>query len=225
MSMEAKALYEIIKDIVSGFASNDPAYQSLPETLVPDSSLNEMGLDITTLPEVISELEGRLGGRDLKLTDVLNPADVNTMTMGDLLNEIKASLNTAKKNPIVVYVDDEEENLFIFTRKYGKRFNLKSFLNPMEALEFIKSHEDVGLVITDEVMPQLSGNQLCDEVHKIKPLMKFILITGNPNSDEDLMYRSLRANRFFDFINKPMDLERKGEEYFNMVQKALLANF
>lgn len=218
--METKAIYEIIREIVAGLASKDRSYSALPSEPDKDVPLNDLGLDITTLPEVIVELESRLGGRDLKLQDILNPSDVNTMTMGDLLHEIQSSLSS-KKNPVVVYVDDEEENLFIFTRKYGKRLNLKTFTDSRDALAFIKSSDDVALVITDEVMPILGGNQLCDEVHRAKPMMKFILITGNPNNDGDLMYKSLRANRFFDFISKPMDLAQKGEEYFALFQRAL----
>jgi hypothetical protein len=52
-------------------------------------------------------------------------------------------------------------------------------------------------------------------------MLKFILITGNPNSDDDLMYRSLRNSRFYDFINKPVDLEGKGEEYLKLFQDIL----
>ena len=77
------------------------------------------------------------------------------------------------------------------------------------------------LVITDEVMPGMSGNELCDAVHETKPLMKFILITGNPNSDGDLMYRALRRNRFFEFFNKPVDFESKGEEYLTLINRII----
>jgi DNA-binding NtrC family response regulator len=77
------------------------------------------------------------------------------------------------------------------------------------------------LVITDEVMPKLSGNELCDAVKKSKPNLKFILITGNPNHDSDLMYLTLRKNRFYEFINKPVDFENKAEEYFSMIQSLI----
>jgi DNA-binding NtrC family response regulator len=127
-------------------------------------------------------------------------------------------------NPLVVYVDDEEENLFIFKRKFASAFSLRSFSDPMEALEFILTNNDVALVVTDEVMPKLSGNELCDKVHESKPNLKFILITGNPNSDDDLMYRSLRYNRFYEFINKPMDFEGKGREYLHLIQ-GVIRNF
>ncbi len=138
-----------------------------------------------------------------------------------MISLLSETSDPAQKNLEVVYVDDEEENLFIFRRKFGKDLNLKTFANPIEALEHIRKSSNIGLVITDEVMPKLSGNQLCDEVRKTKPNMKFILITGNPNQDEDLLYKSLRQNRFYELINKPMDLESKGKEYLSMI-KALL---
>ena len=67
-------------------------------------------------------------------------------------------------------------------------------------------------------MPALSGCKLCDETKKAKPNMKFIMITGNPNHDGDLMYKSLRKDRFYDFINKPVDFDKNGEEYLAIIQ-------
>jgi hypothetical protein len=58
-------------------------------------------------------------------------------------------------------------------------------------------------------------------VHETKPLMKFILITGNPNGDGDLMYRALRRNRFFEFFNKPVDFSARGEEYLALIHGVL----
>jgi len=175
------------------------------------------------LPEVVAELESRLGGRDLRMGDILTPSDVNTMTIGDLLREIQASLSPRKANPQLVYVDDEEENLFIFKRKFGNKLNLKTFSDPVAALAYIKAEDSVSLVITDEVMPIMGGNALCDEVHKAKPMLKFILLTGNPNNDDDLLYRTLRQSRFYEFISKPVDLEGKGAEYLKMFQEILSA--
>ena len=216
--MDRASLYVVLKEVVATFAEKDKYFKALPEQPENGMQLNDAGLDIVTLPEIAEELKNRLGGRNLGLDPIMNPSDLNAMTIGQLLDQIHGALTPNRREPLVVYVDDEEENLFIFARKFGKRLNLKTFTNPIAALEFIKADENVALVITDEVMPNLSGNQLCDEVHKAKPSMKFVLITGNPNSDDDLMYRTLRKNRFYDFINKPLDFERKGEEYFQLFQ-------
>jgi CheY-like chemotaxis protein len=214
--MDRNSLYLLLKESVAALSGKDSYFKALPDVPDFDIPLNDFGLDIVTLPDVADDLKARLGGRNLGLEAILNPQDVNAMTIGQLLDRVLGALAPRRKESLVVYVDDEEENLFIFTRKFGKRFQLKTFTEPLKALEFIKSEENVALVITDEVMPLMSGNQLCDAVHAVKPFMKFVLITGNPNHDDDLMYRALRKNRFYDFINKPLDFERKGEEYFQL---------
>jgi CheY-like chemotaxis protein len=219
--MDNSQIYVILKDIVQGLAKADRSFKPLPDAFKNDLRLDEAGLDLTTLPEVAQELEARLKGKDLGLGKLFSQEILNSMTMGTLVESIRNALTPQTKAKIVVYVDDEEENLFIFNRKFGKRLNLKTFTNPIAALDFIRAEEKVGLVVTDEVMPNLSGSALCDEVHKTKPFMKFILITGNPNSDEDLMYKALRKHRFYEFINKPVDFEGKGEEYFNVINGLL----
>jgi DNA-binding NtrC family response regulator len=77
------------------------------------------------------------------------------------------------------------------------------------------------LVLTDEVMPRMSGNQLCDRVHAMKPGVKFILLTGNPNNQDDLLYQTMRKNRFYEFLRKPLDLENRYDELLNLFESVL----
>lgn len=215
--MGIQSLYGIIRDIVDNLAESDAALARLPAELDPDASLADLGLDMVTLPEILAELKLRLDGREVGISD-LSPADFNLLTLHQFLKLLQERISAPTANPIIVYVDDEEENLFVFKRKFGKELNLKTFSDPVEALEYIRTESRVGLVITDEVMPKLGGNALCSEVRKVKPFLKFILITGNPNNDQDLMYNSLKHNRFFEFLNKPLDLEGKSREYLSMIR-------
>lgn len=216
--MNSQQAYNIIREIIVTLIARGEQAKELPESLRSDATLYEQGLDLTAFSELVEELSQRFNGRDFHLGGYLIPEEYYYLTTGKLVESMVAAFKTAKKDPVVVYVDDEEENLFIFNRKFGKKLNLKTFGDPKEALTFIQGQENVKLVITDEVMPGMTGNELCDAVHKTKPMMKFILITGNPNSDGDLMYRALRKNRFYEFINKPVDFDGKGEEYLNLIQ-------
>lgn len=215
--MDNKYVYVILKDIIGQLSTDEPGMASLPDTPPLTMSLADLGLDLSTLPMIREQLKSRMGGKEIRWDFLDDPMQINSTTLGELLDETTKSLGPNLKDPIVVYVDDEEENLFVFKRKFGSRLRLVTFTEPRKAFEFIRSNEDVRVVITDEVMPGMSGNELCDEVHKIKPSLGFILITGNPNSDSDLMYNSLKRNRFFEFINKPVDFAGKGEEYYNMI--------
>lgn len=222
--MEDLEIYTILKDIVAGMAADDPLIHPLPDALNPQDTLGDSGLDLTVLPEIRMQLKTRLQGKELDWDFLFDAEGLQGMSLAQLIASIRQSLQNRNLNPIVVYVDDEEENIFVFRRKFDKKFRLKTFSDSLQALDFIRKSDDVALVVTDEVMPNMGGNQLCDEVHRTKPYLKFVLVTGNPNQDEDLMYRSLRRNRFYEFIQKPMEMEKKGEEYEKIFRKLISEN-
>jgi CheY-like chemotaxis protein len=217
--MNSERAYAIIRDITAALEARGEKTKTLPEAPQPGATLYELGVDLTAFSELIEELSLRFNGKDFHLQGFLIPEEYYYLTVDKLVTTVASAFKTTSKEPEVVYVDDEEENLFVFKRKFGKKFKIKTFTDPKAALVYIQRSEDVKLVITDEVMPGMSGNELCDAVHDTKPLMKFILITGNPNGDGDLMYRALRRNRFFEFFNKPVDFEAKGEEYLALINR------
>jgi len=218
--MKKSKLYEIIRDIANALFNEGTIKFPFPKE-IEDKPLEELGMGVLGFSEMISELEERFQGRRLNLDSYLSQAEYHGLTLVMLLEHLESLLMPRGKNPVVVYVDDEEENIFVFKRKFGKVLNLVSFTDPKVALEYIRTNPDVRLVITDESMPVLTGNMLCDEVHAIKPGVRFILVTGNPNNDDNLMYKSLRRDRFYEFINKPVDLDGKGQEYLAMIRAVL----
>jgi CheY-like chemotaxis protein len=48
----------------------------------------------------------------------------------------------------------------------------------MRALELIAAHPDIGLVLTDQVMPEMTGIQLINAIHELRPELPVILATG-----------------------------------------------
>ncbi|MDG5815095.1 response regulator [Chitinispirillales bacterium ANBcel5] len=219
--MQTEQILEILKSSVSQVKESNEEIKGFDEHTDLNTSLTDFGFDIVSLAELQRDLEIRLDGRKLHMESLLVPETFNTLSLIDILNHLKTQLATPVKNPIVVYVDDEEENLFIFKRKFNKDLNLKLFNDPKEALQFVSSNPDVAVVITDEVMPGMTGNQLCDAIKKIKPYMKFLLITGNPENDNNLMYKSLRGNRFYDFIQKPVDFDKNRDKYLNIIRNLM----
>ena len=232
--MKQERILVILREVFERLARENPSFAPSFPAMDAHTTLDSLHVTDANVAELAKELRHRFGGvaMNVELLFRMQKAFQGTAmdlhkyeTLGDVAKHIEASLHHGIINPAVVYVDDEEENLFIFRRKYGKRLNLRTYANPLEALAFIKESPDVVLVVTDEVMPAMTGNQLCDEVHKSKPFLKFILITGNPGGDENLAHRSLRHGRFYDFINKPLDLDRKGEEYFESMNRVVSGDF
>lgn len=216
--MNREEIYKVLQAISVEIAAADDSANPLPENPDWAATLEDLQIDMISGQDYFRLLENRIPSKKFRVPPGLIEKLQMFGNLGDLCDHLIAEGFEKARNFEVVYVDDEQENLYVFKRKFGKRLNLKTFENPVEALDYIIRTPKVALVITDEVMPGLSGNDLCDEVHKAKPNIKFILITGNPNSDGDLMYKSLRKNRFYEFINKPVDFDAKGEEYFAMIQ-------
>ncbi|MDB5106301.1 MAG: guanylate cyclase [Fibrobacteres bacterium] len=232
--MQQDRVLAILREVFSRLSRENPSFSPTPDHLDENTTLETLKVTDANIGELAKELRHRLGGvaLNVELMFRMQKAFGGTSagknqysTVGDMVRHIQSSLHHGIQNPVVVYVDDEEENLFVFRRRYAKRINLRTFSNPEEALAFIKDSPDVVLVLTDESMPGMSGNQLCDQVHLTKPFLKFVLITGNPGGDENLMHRSLRHGRFYDFINKPLDFDKKGEEYFESMSKVLSGDF
>jgi CheY-like chemotaxis protein len=220
----------ILREVFARLSRENPSFAPMPAAIDEKTALESLHVNDSNIGDLANELRYRLGGIALNVELMYRmqkafggtaSGDNRYATVGDMAAHIQSSLHHGIQNPVVVYVDDEEENLFVFRRRYAKRLNLRTYSDPREALGFILDNPDVVLVLTDESMPGMSGNQLCDEVHKTKPFMKFVLITGNPGGDENLMHRSLRHGRFYDFINKPLDFDKKGEEYFESMSKVL----
>ncbi len=227
--MKTDRILAILGEVFARLSRENPSFAPPSGAFDENTSLAALHVTDANIGEVARELRARLGGIALNVEMMYRmqkafgttAAQDRYATVGDMVRHIQAALHHGVSNPVVVYVDDEEENLFVFRRRYAKRLNLRTFSKPEEALAFIRESNDVVLVLTDESMPGMSGNQLCDAVRKTKPFLKFILITGNPGGDEHLMERSLRHGRFYDFIGKPLDFEKYGEDYFAVITQVL----
>ncbi len=232
--MTRERILEILSEILSNLAIQNPKFELRVEKLTFDTLLEDAGINEDTVRILGQELKYRFGGFTINVELLYNmqqhfkdtPMDMNTYkTIDHLVTHISASIHHEVPNPVVVYVDDEEENLFIFRRKFGKRFNLKTFENPLEALEYIRTDSNVVLVLTDEMMPAMTGTELCDAAKRTRPFLKFIMVTGNPAGDADLMKTSLSRHRFYEFINKPLDLVNRENEYFEMINEVVSGNY
>lgn len=125
---------------------------------------------------------------------------------------------------IVVYVDDEVANTYLFSDQFEDSLNLKVFNSSKEALNYIQETDEVMLVITDQQMPDVDGLALAEAVKKNKTFLSFIMLTANPKNDRDLMYKSLKNNLFFDFLQKPLDFDSK-ENIIKIFKSAISASF
>ncbi|MCI5072215.1 response regulator [bacterium] len=104
---------------------------------------------------------------------------------------------------IIVYVDDEQDNLTSFEMHLEMDFVIKTFADPIEALHYVQNEPRVAILIVDQVMPRLSGLELARQAKENNPLMICMMITGN--ATKQLAIEAVKDNTFWDFVEKPVD--------------------
>lgn len=100
----------------------------------------------------------------------------------------------------VLYVDDEAQNLTAFKANFRKIFNVYLAESASEALDIIKSTQ-VDVVITDHMMPEVSGVDLLEILKRDFPLIGRILITGC--NDINIVIEAINRCEVFRFLTKP----------------------
>jgi len=92
--------------------------------------------------------------------------------------------------------------------------------NGLDAYKLIEKN-DFDLIISDIKMPKLSGNELLTQSLSIKPESVFVMISGH--ADIDTAVTCLK-NGAYDFISKPIDINRLITSVKNALEKKDLQN-
>ena len=105
--------------------------------------------------------------------------------------------------PTILYVDDERGNRVVFRQSLASRFdNIRTVASGREALEFLATNE-VGVVVTDQRMPGMSGNDLLLEVRSRYPRVVRIVVTAYV--DLDPILRAVNEGLVARYLIKPWD--------------------
>ena len=106
----------------------------------------------------------------------------------------------------ILFVDDELPVLRMMTIMITKLgFKIKSVSSPLQALElFRKNPEQFDLLITDLTMPEMTGIELAEELHKTKPHLPVLMMTGY---EKDIEHTS-SSNDYgiCQFLKKPVTM-------------------
>lgn len=112
---------------------------------------------------------------------------------------------------VVFVVDDEQiisQSLAIILRREG--YDAFDFTNPLEALEQMKITPP-DLLISDVMMPEISGIELAIRVAKKYPRCKILLFSGQAGTT-DLMNEARAQGYRFQLLAKPVHPRQLLEE-------------
>ena len=117
----------------------------------------------------------------------------------------------------ILFVEDEDSVRAFGVRALKKKgFEVTACNSAENALEQLQTDKNYGLLITDMVMPGMSGAELAKNVRKKIPGIKIILASGY---SEEIARRELAGSQDFDFMAKPFSLGDLTKKVFDVLNK------
>ena len=136
-------------------------------------------------------------------------------------------LDVKHKKAKIVLVDDEDLILNSLKMTLERYFTVFATNDPTKVLSIIKDN-NIDLLISDEMMPQMRGCELAERIHNEYPDITKIILSGNSNKRD--IVRAVNQGHVFSFLFKPVDANqlmqtiKQGLDYRNMKEKIKLQN-
>ncbi|MCR8559348.1 response regulator [Mucilaginibacter sp. BJC16-A38] len=104
----------------------------------------------------------------------------------------------------ILYVDDEENNLFSFKATFRIKYNVLTALSGDAALEIL-GKSLVHIIITDQRMPEMTGVEFLEKVLEKYPDPMRLLLTGY--ADMEAVVDAVNKGKIFHYLSKPWNEE------------------
>jgi two-component system NtrC family sensor kinase len=112
----------------------------------------------------------------------------------------------SSKDTVVLYVDDDTTNLRLFEVNFGKDFRLVTTESGERALEIARElGPELGVVVTDERMPVMTGTEFLEKLAEICPGAERIVVTAY--TDMAAVERAVNEVKVSGFYYKPWKID------------------
>src|SRR4030095_7682801 len=109
----------------------------------------------------------------------------------------------------ILVVDDEADLEMLIKQKFRQKirehyYEFTFAANGNQALESLKQHADVEIVLSDINMPEMDGLTLLSRLSEVSPLIKAVIVSAYGDMDN---IRTAMNRGAFDFLCKPINFE------------------
>ncbi len=106
---------------------------------------------------------------------------------------------------VVLFVDDEQRTRKYFAKLFGKAFRIVLAEDGVAGLERFREYQDeIGVVVTDQRMPNETGSEFLEKVALLKPGVVRILSTAY--ADIDAAVSSVNKGGIYRYVTKPWEV-------------------
>jgi len=109
----------------------------------------------------------------------------------------------------ILVADDETDLEILIKQKFRQKIREHEYefvfaVNGNDALEKLKQHTDIDIVLTDINMPEMDGLTLLSKLNVSNPLLKSVIVSAYGDMEN---IRTAMNRGAFDFITKPINFE------------------
>lgn len=141
-----------------------------------------------------------------------------TLEKAGEVREVKTDEIAGGTEAVVIVEDSEEVRRFSSLALQENSYKVTSFDSPLKALEYIKTtDEKIHLVLTDLVMPEMSGRELAEEIKKFRKDIRFLFMSGY--TDDTCMVKDIKEGAA-DFLSKPFTVTQLLKKVKEVLSKA-----
>ncbi|PPE06884.1 hybrid sensor histidine kinase/response regulator [Holospora curviuscula] len=182
----------------------------LPHIFDPFFSSKEhgTGLGLANIAKTIKELKGGIHvhtvkdrGSTFSVYLPLHKGEVSSKK--PKITQPIIATDTAE-GKILLVEDEDPIRLFSSRVLREKGYEVIEARDGIQALQIIKTHENIVLIITDVMMPGIDGPSLISEVHKTAPHIKALFVSGYPKESIELSSPGPLIKTYF--LQKPFSL-------------------
>ena len=113
--------------------------------------------------------------------------------------------NSSNPKVTILYVDDEEANLFVFKKMFELKYNVLTAHSGKEGLEQLQDHSaDIIVVISDMRMPLMNGVEFIRKAKSSFTNIAYFILTGFDFNDE--IEEALNSHLIQKFFTKPFEM-------------------
>lgn len=116
----------------------------------------------------------------------------------------------------ILYIDDEQLNLFLFKQNFNKEFNVLLCDSAEEGLDiYSKNNSEIDIVISDMKMPGINGVDFIRKIKKLDSKIPCFILTGFDITPE--IHKALKNKILEGYFQKPFDIQNIRTTIYNIV--------
>ena len=126
-----------------------------------------------------------------------------------------AELDAFAKGRVLVVEDEDRMRGFVEEAFRELGFEVASASNGLAGLRLLDSHDDIVLLFTDVVMPDMNGRRLSDEALRRRPALRVIFTTG---FSRNAVIHNGVLDKDVNFLAKPFTFEQLAAKVREVLQ-------